>query len=295
MRTGIAFPGRLLSLGLGMALLCLLSACSFLGLGGAQQGVTQSQTPAQVLQNAATAMQHLKSAHITMNVGTTANGGNTAGQQQNNTLTVRADGDQVFPGQSSLRMSIGPMTGGTPTIFTEVVTGNQLYVQNSQGQWHVISEQNLAGSPFSAIQVSNYNNLLMLAQKATLTDHGEEMLNGQTTRHITMTFNSDALKSLLSATGQLGSLSTQQQQDLNQELSQIKLNASTLDVWIDTTNSYVSRMELRFSISSAANSNGSTNETSSVDATIDYSKYNESVTISAPAGAIPVNNAGDLL
>lgn len=291
MRTRIALPGRLLSLGLGMALLCLLSACSFLGLGATQQGNNQSQTPAQVLQNAATAMQHLKSAHITMNVGTTANGGSTANQQPN-TLTVRADGDQKFPGQSSLHMSIGPMMGGTPTNFVEVVTGDQLYVQNTQGQWHVISQQNLTGSPFSAIQVSNYNSLLTLSQQASITDHGQEMLNGQMTRHITMTFNSNALKSLLSATGQLGSLSMQQQQNLNQELSQIKLNSSTFDVWISPTNSYVSRMELKFSIS---DNNGATNETSSVDATVDYSKYNESITITAPTGATPVNNAGDLL
>ena len=288
MRTRIILPGRLLSLGLGMALLCLLSACSFLGLGATQPGNVQSQTPAQVLQNAATAMQHLKSAHITMNVGTTANGGSAANQQPN-TLTVRADGDQVFPGQSSLHMSIGQMMGGNATKFTEVVTGDQLYVQNAQGQWHVINQKDLTGSPFSAIQVSNYNSLLMLSQQATITDHGQEMLNGQTTRHITMTFNSSALKSLLSATGQLGSLSAQQQQDLNQQLSQIKLNSSTFDVWVDTTNAYVSRMELKFSISS------NDNETSSVDATVDYSKYNEQVTITAPAGATPVNNAGDLL
>ena len=286
MRTRITLPGRLLSLGLGMALLSLLSACSFLGLGATQQGNIQSQTPAQALQSAATAMQHLKSAHITMNVGTTANGGNAANQQ--GTLTVRADGDQMFPGQSSLHMSIGPMMGGTPTNFVEVVTGDQLYVQNAQGQWHVISQKDLTGSPFSAIQVSNYNSLLMLSQQATVTDHGQETLNGQMTRHITMTFNSNALKSLLSATGQLGSLSAQQQQDLNQELSQIKLTSSTFDVWISPTNSYVSRMELKFSISS-------NNDSSSVDATIDYSKYDEQVTIAAPAGAIPVNTAGDLL
>lgn len=291
MKIRIAFPGRLLSLGLGMALLCLLSACGFPNLGTMMQG-NGSQTPTQVLQSTVTAMQHLKSAHISMNVGTTTNGGTTA-DQQNNTLSVKADGDQLFPNESSLHLSIGPMMGGTPTNFSEIVTGNKLYVQNDQGQWHVIDEGKLTGANFSTIQVANYNNLLMLAQNANVTDHGTEALNGQTTRHLTVTFNGDALKTLLSATGQLGSLSMQQQQNLNQELSQLKLNSSALDLWIDTANSYVSRLELKFSISPT--NNGTANQSSSVDATIDYSKYNEQLTITAPDGATPVDTAADLL
>ncbi|HEY7416699.1 MAG TPA: DUF6612 family protein, partial [Ktedonobacteraceae bacterium] len=270
MKTRITFPGRLLSLSLGMAMLCLLSACSVFGLGATPQG-NASQTPTQVLQSAATAMQQLKSAHIAMNVGTTTNGGTTA-DQQNGTLSVQANGDQLFPNESSLHLSVGAMMGNNPTTFSEIVTGNKLYVQNNQGQWHVIDEGKLTGATFSTIQVSNYNNLLMLAQNANVTDHGQEALNGQTTRHLTVTFNGDALKTLLSATGQLGSLSMQQQQNLNQALSQIKLNSSALDLWIDTTSSYVSRLELKFSISST--NAGATNENASVDATIDYSKYN---------------------
>lgn len=302
MKTRITFFGHVLSLVFGVVLVCLLSACNWFGLGATTQksspqgpANTQAQTPVQVLQSAADAMQHLKSVHIVMNVGTTS--GTTATNQQQNMLSVKANGDQVFPDQASLHLSLGQMIGGNQRTLSEIVTNKKLYVQNPQGQWHVIDIGKLTGAPFVAPQVSNYNNLLVLAQKANVTDHGEEMLNGQMTRHITVTFGNDALKDLLNATGQLGSLSSQQQQDLNQALSQIKLNSSMLELWIDKANSYVSRLELKCSISTnaAASTNAASNANSSVDAIIDYSNFNEQVTITAPAQAIPVDSAENLL
>ena len=154
------------------------------------------------------------------------------------------------------------------------------------------------------MNAANYNNLLNVAQKATLTDHGEQTLNGQSLRHITVAFGKDALKDLLNATGETSKLSAAQQQHLDTLLNNIKLVNPTLDVWIDEATHYVHRMELKFSLNidtstlkvpTASTASMPGNISTSVDAIIDYSKFNESITISAPTNAIPTSNLSPIL
>jgi hypothetical protein len=131
--------------------------------------------------------------------------------------------------------------------------------------------------------------LLVIAQKATYTDHGVQTLNGESLRHITVNFSNDVLKDLLNTTNVSGS----QQQQANTMLNNVKLVHPTLDVWIDEATSYVHHMELTFGMNintSTATNSASSSPMMNVDMGIDYSKFNVPATITAPGHAIPTND-----
>jgi len=273
-----------------MAITLLLSAC---GTNGS------ASTPAgQVLQDSFNAMKQLKAVHVDMkfsgglNFGTT---GTTTAQPI--TINVAGNGDVVMPDKDIVHLDLGQGNS-----LSEITLGKQVYIQNAKRQWYVLDASTFKGSaknPFASMNAANYNNLLNVAQKATLTDHGTQTLNGQSLRHITVAFGKDALKELLNATGETSKLNAAQQQHLDTLLNNIKLVNPTLDVWIDDATHYVHRIELKFSMSIDTSSlkmpttstfSLPSNISTSVNATIDYSKFNESITISAPANAIPTSN-----
>ncbi|MDQ6659835.1 MAG: LppX_LprAFG lipoprotein, partial [Chloroflexota bacterium] len=281
-------------------LLLLMSACGSTattpgtGSGGSNNG-SSSQTPSQVLQKSFTAMQQLKSAHFDMNlsdttsvtgVGATPTSGSGSTPRQI-AITATGSGDEALPGKSSLKLmlNLGAAANGKNYNFNEIVIDKQLYVQNSKGQWYVIDESKMTGAnPAAGTNASAYNKLLQIAQKAKLTDHGMENVNGQNLRHITATFGNDALQQLLSATGQGNS----------QAASAINLQQATFDVWVDEATSYTHKIELKLALgvnSPTPTASGSKSGAStSLDITLNYSKFNDPVTISAPANAIPTTN-----
>jgi hypothetical protein len=135
---------------------------------------------------------------------------------------------------------------------------------------------------------------------ATITDHGDVNLGGQNLRHFTIAFGKDSLQDFLNATGALNASSLQQQQ-LDLLLKGITLQRASLDAWIDESTSYVHRIDLKFVISVDLNAIGGTATpgssssgipptTTSVETTIDYSKFNVPVTIQAPANATPTSD-----
>ena len=267
---------------LALALVLLVSAC------GSPASSTGSQTPSQVLQKSLTAMQQLKAVHISMNLTSNGDWGRSAISSTAHTFSVNAtaNGDEVMPDKSMLHLSVGQGYN-----VAEITLGKQLYLQNSKGQWYVLDTSKYKGSannPFASMNSSTYNKLLAIAQKATYTDHGVQTLNGESLRHITVTFGKDVLKDLLSATN----LSTLQQQGANNLLNNAKLVNPTLDVWVDQSTSYVHHMELIFdmNIKTSSSGTGASSSTINVDMTVDYSKFNVPVTISAPGKAIPTNN-----
>ena len=281
-----------------VAIVLLMSACSSTG------GSSNSQTALQVLQKSVTAMKQLKSAHIDMKLAgtvniTSATPTTTSANAHQLTINLTGNGDEVLPDKFALHISLDQNnSGASHTNLAEVILGRQLFIQNTKGQWYVLSGgrmQGAAGNPFAGANISNYNGLLGLAQKAQITDHGDQTLNGQSLHHISVTFGEGALKELLNATGQ-----TSTQQDTSKLLNEITLQQSTLDVWIDEATSYVHRLELKLNLTvkgdSAHNSGTPTTSSTSspvttdIDTIIDYSKFNESITITAPANAIPTSN-----
>lgn len=243
-------------------------------------------------------MKQLKSAHIAMKITDTVNADlkmptpipSNVGQFSTN---LTGNGDEVLPDKFALHFTFG-MSNNAALNFniSEIILGRQIFMQESKGQWYVLSGgiQGASGNPFAGANISNYNSLLGLAQKAQITDHGDQTLNGQNLRHITITFGQDALKELLNATGQSSP----------RLLNRTTLKQSTLDAWIDEATSYVHRLELKLNLAvkgSPADGSGTPaispippSMTTGLDAIIDYSKFNEPITITAPAHAIPTSS-----
>lgn len=294
---------RYLLLSLGIVLLFASACGSITGAPGS------SQTAIQILQKSATAMKGLKTVHFGMNLGETLNLGTSTSSSSSPTtpghytINVKANGDEVLPNQVSLQLTTATNAGSSSNIkFAETITGGKVYIQNSKGQWFVLSESQFKSggtNPFAGTDISGYNNLLTLAQKATFVDHGDQMLNGVSLRHITVTLGKNTLSDLLNATGALNKLSTQQQQAMHKMLNSIQLQNASLELWIDESTYYVHQMELKFNMNintaalvtpTTSSSSTPSNISTAIDITIDYSNFNVPITIKAPANATPTNS-----
>lgn len=298
---------------LAMALVLLLAcACSpSVGInapGGNSGGGSSSLTPLQVLQNSANTMKQLKSSHIVVQStdtvaatgsaqtppGPAATPGATATPASSNvTVNISGSGDEALPGQEQFHLTVNTLNQSTS--LAEIVQGNQVYVQNPQGQWYVMNTsdfQGWTGNPFSGVNLDQ-NSLLGLVEHTKITDHGDENLNGQSLRHITAVLDKDALRQLLTSNPQLqGALGTKNIDDL---LANTKTFLASIDVWIDETHFYVHQTQLKLNLVANTSSIGGEaprTVATNLNTIIDLSKFNAPVTITPPTNATPTNNPG---
>jgi hypothetical protein len=302
------YKGRYLFLSLALATaLFVVSACSA-PVGTGNTNGTSSLTVLQVLQNSAKAMQKLKSVHF----DTTTNGSlqgsnngtatNATPATRNASLNLKGSGDVVPPDQESSQLTLNQNVH-----LAEIVTADKVYIQNTRGQWYVLDKsslQGLTGNPFNGSNVNDVDTWLGLIQHVQLSDNGTETIDNVNLRHITATLDKEALKQLLSSNGQLNSVLGQQ--NIEKILDATKSLKSTLDVWIDESTFYVHRTELKFNLNAdlnalvtpgAAETPTATgtgiipaNLTTTFDSVVNLSKFNEPVTITPPANAIPTDN-----
>jgi len=280
------------------AVLLIVSACS--APGGTGSNGNSSLTVMQVLQNSANTMQKLKSVHFDTTTNGSFQGTSSSSTSSPGAVTVnlKGSGDELLPDQQQGHITLNNMIN-----LAEVVTTDKVYVQNSQGKWYVLDKslfKGQAGNLFNGSNVFNMNDLLPMLQHVQLTDHGDQSLNGQNLRHITATLDKNALQQILTSNSQLNS--TLGQQNISKILSSTKSFKSTLDVWIDETNFYLHRTELKVNadadLSSLAtpNANGKntlpSSATVALDSIFDLSKFNQPVTITPPANATPTDNPG---
>ena len=296
-----ALPGLLLM----MVMLLVLSAC-----GGS------SVTAGQLLTNSANAMKQIKSLHLnmtaTVNVGVSGLPSSSSSAIPANTnITVNANGDEIMPDQSSLKLSASGVGNGK-FAFAEIVKGNQLYIQNAQGQWYVMDKSKLGGTSnslnnlLSNASAPDFSKLLNMLQKdVTVVDHGDETLNGASLRHITVTLDKNGLAKLIESSSQLKGVTGITQQNINDLLNSVNNFTASLDFWFDEATSYIHRFEIKlnFAVDASKLSTPTTGTTSSTpsgfslkaDITVDLSKFNDpSIKITAPANAIPTDNPGVL-
>lgn len=287
-----------------LAVALLGSACSQsinIGSGNA----VSSYTPLQVLQKSADAMKQLKSSHVnlqsTNNVQTIGGSATPTSNAQSPTsynITIKGDGDQALPDEEQLNLNINE---GTKIV--QILKGNQVYIQNPQGKWYVISKSQIrdtVGNPFSGVNLDQ-NSLLGLIQHTKITDHGYDSPSGVTVpanehwRHITAALDKEALRQLLTDNPQLKS--SLGQQNIDTLLNNTKSFTSTVDVWIDETQFYVHRTQfvLNMDATTSGLANGAPNEVSTkINSIVDLSKFNETVNITAPTNATPASDAGTI-
>ena len=280
----------------------LLSACTTTTTPGA---IKSSQTPAQVLQKSQNAMKRLTSVHLGLTSSSTVQLPTTPSSSAPSsgiTTMTTGNGDEKLPGQVALHLTTHVGTTGQSITLAEIVLNNKLYIQNTKGQWYVIDASKLSGNtgiPTSDNDASTVTNILALAQKATLTDHGLVTLNGQKLRHLTVTFGKDALPQLLNAGSQTQNAQTQQ--STAQLLKSVQAFQAQVDFWIDESTYYVHQMDEKITLklnrsplgTTATTTSAGTTATSSAtttDTLIDLSKFNQPVTITVPTNAIPTTN-----
>ena len=305
----------LLLIALAIVLL-LISACS--PTGGGSSG--SKLTVLQLLQNSSKAMSQLKSAHVdlkangsgqaittnaTPTTGTTTTITPTATVNQV-TFNLIGSGDEALPNQEVMQFDVsqnGATTTPTTSHLEQIVQGDKVYIKNTKGQWYVLDKSVLKGyvdNPFSGIKSPDLTELIGLLEHTRITDNGVQSLNGQDLRHITIAMDKVALKQFLSNNQQL--IDILGQQNLNAVIDNTKTFSSTVDLWIDEATAYVHRTELKFNlgVDTGTLSRSITptvttvivpsNVTTKFDSIVDLSKFNESVTVTTPTGAIPTTD-----
>jgi hypothetical protein len=288
-----------------LGVVLLISACSSTVTGPT---ATSSLTPLQVIQKSADAMNQLKSSHIELQSSNSIQVTNAAsttpaasgtpqanatavtntGTPTNASFTIKGSGDEALPDQEQLKLTINPGIS-----LAQIVQGNKIYVQNQQGQWFVLDKSQftgMVGNPFASVNIDQ-NSLLGLVQHSNITDHGSDTLNGQKLRHISASLDKTALRQLLSDNPQLkGALG---QQNIDTVLNNTKSFTSSIDVWIDETQFYLHRTELKLNLAvdtTGAEGTAPSSVTTNLDSIVDLSKFNDPVTITPPANATPTDN-----
>ena len=218
-------------------------------------------------------------------------------------FSLSGSGDEALPNQEKMQLTTTQSVTNTTSNVTEILVGNKLYTQTNGGPWYVLSNSALGnvGNPFSGLGSPDLTELLGLLVHTQITDHGDQSLNGVTLRHITLQLDKYALEQLLDGNQQLVKLLGKQ--NINAAINNAQSFNATLDLWIDETQFYVHRTELKLnlkantaalkkSITPTASPVNKGNFPASVitnaDAIVDLSKFNEPVSITQPASATPI-------
>jgi len=277
------YRGHILVTGL-VALLFLLSGCGTLGLANG------STTPTQTLQNSAKAMSELKSVHFDLQALLDLQSASSSNGAANGlSFNVTGHGDAAMPDQVSATFSLGQNP-----VLNVITTGGKIYVQGQNGKWFVMDQSQVtdgAQKIFSQDLSKQLAVIMAQLQNAKLTDHGQEVVKGESLDHITATLDATTLQSL---TVQFNGLLPAAQQSTQNQISQ-----ATLDLWIDQSTWYVHQAALnvgvRVDLSKVPNLNFNGQKVDmpsgvvpiTLKGQLNFSKFNQPMNIQAPAQAEP--------
>ncbi|GHO74987.1 hypothetical protein KSD_27580 [Ktedonobacter sp. SOSP1-85] len=289
-----------MALALVSMLMLLLSACSQSSTGTG----TTSTTPLEVVQKSSTAMQQLKSSHFKLQLTDDVkvpqvSTGNGTTQPQNVSTNVNGEGDQA--GTDNAKVQYTASAQGQSFPEQQVVKGNDVYFQVN-GKWYVISKSDLqaeAGKlPLPSTVSLDQNSLLGLIQNSKITDYHTENVNGQQLRHLGAELDKEALRQLLKQNPQVASYFGVSQQNVDKVINGTKSVKTNLDVWIDESQYYVHRTQLKINLVADGKlfSDSATQDfTVNMNSILDLSKFNDPVTINAPANATRVTSLEQVL
>lgn len=271
-----------------VALLFILVGCGSFG----QATGSTTPTPTQTLQNSASAMSKLKSVHFDLQavLDLQSTSASSNGAANGLTFNITGHGDTATPDQVSTNLFLGQQA-----LLNVISVGGKVYFQGQNGKWYAVDQSKVSDGVqkiFSQDLSQQLGVIMAQLQNAKLTDHGPEVLNGQTLDHITATLDAATLQSL---TTQINGLLPADQQSAQNELSQ-----ATLDLWIDQSTWYVHQAALNITARAdlskvpTLNYNGqkidlpSTIVPINVKAQLNFSKFGEPVNIQAPPQAEPL-------
>lgn len=262
-----------------VALLFLLTACSVPGLP-----TGSSPTPAQTLQNSSVAMSKLNSVHFDLRQASLKIQSSDA--QGGMTFNVTGHGDAAAPDQVSVKF-----VSEQKPLFALVSKGPKVYVQVTGGTWYSLDKAKITDSAqnfFSQSLATRLAQIMVVLQNAKLTDHGQETVDGASLDHITATLDAQTLQAVSSQLN--GMLPANIQSGQNQ------VQQATLDLWVDQSTWYVHQAKLDLVVQVDANklsaltgqqaSSSSSTLPVELKAQVNFSKFNQPVTIQAPSNAV---------
>lgn len=262
-----------------VTLLFLLTACSVPGLT-----TGNSPTPAQTLQNSSVAMSKLNSVHFDLQQASLNVQSSDA--KSGMTFSVTGHGDASTPDLVSVKF-----TSEQRSLLALISKGPKVYVQVTGGTWYSLDKDKLKDSTqnfFSQSLATRLAQIMVVLQNAKLTDHGQESVNGASLDHITATLDAQTLQALSSQLN--GMLPANIQSGQNQ------VQQATLDLWVDQSTWYVHQAKLdlvvqvdasKLSVFTGQQSSSSSTLPVELKAQVNFSKFNQPVTIQAPSGAVP--------
>lgn len=277
------------------------------------------------LRKSALATQQLKALHVTVvhtkELSFQASSVKTSSLPlpDNLTLTTNYDGDVQLPDQASFKITIDSKSSSSPSQtvakVAQIILGMQIYIQDLQDQnqeWVQIgppysvtpdTRNNFVFLPVNNDYINMVAILLPFAQDSDITDHGTENAQGTSLHHFTMKLGANALEDFVR-------LHTA---DANYSPEAQVLDSAIFDVWTDDSTHYIPKMVLKVNTTedySKIKANGDTSDgstatprpsasptpppftgivKSAVTLTVTLSKFNQAVSISAPANATSDN------
>lgn len=297
-------PKRYLTLLIGVFLLFLVSACgpsnNTTGTGGTGGGSTATAAPQkltvpQLLQKSSDAMKKVTSMHFNMGMSADVSYTTTSASAQQTAITLQGSGDEA--GQNKVAMDMNVGISSMQIKLSEILLDSKVYFKNTKGQWYVLDKSTAGVSSLTGTQ--DYSKFLDVAKKGQYTDHGVETYNGEQLHHVTYTFGKDLIQDIFDAMGQSSSVTPA----IKQELNAFNISQLTLDTYTDDATSYVHHIQMKMSMSLNTDAKKTPVATpvaggNSMDMrytiSMDFSKFNVPVNISAPANAIPATNMNEI-
>ncbi|HLI71457.1 MAG TPA: LppX_LprAFG lipoprotein [Ktedonobacteraceae bacterium] len=256
-----------------MATLCVFS------LGGAT--VSAANSPSQTIKKSADAMIKLNSLHADLTSSEVVHAGSSS-----LTYSVNGTADAARSNETKIDLSSSPNYHATI-----VSTGQTVYAQRGTGPWYQTSVSNLPGNTQQYLSQGlpkSMGQLLSAMQDARLQDKGLETVNSKKLDHITATLTPQEMSTLSSQLN--GMLPSQWQSNQN------RITNGTVDLWIDPATSYLYRMSVDASTQidkealaqgAGLQTSGSSSVPVDVKGQLNFSKFDQPVSISVPSSATP--------
>lgn len=204
-------------------------------------------------------------------------------------ITLQGGGDEIVPGQQQIHFA--RMNPGSPGFHaSEIMQKAQVYFQALTGKWYVISKPTLQAQSypmFTDTGLVQANRLLDVAlAHGQLIDDGYDTVANQKLHHIAVTIDKSAWQSLFAADAQNMSA----YQSMKNKVSQLSGN---IEFWIDESTFYIHSFLLTFGYDATCyNNDGTLLGTYHLDQrlTMDFSKFNQPITITPPTQATPIDS-----
>lgn len=244
----------------------VIALCTIVIIVSTYFSVATDQTIEHIMGKCADIMQQVKSLHMTMNSALATSDSSTSHRPDIPIATYEID--SLPPDQVEMHITLHSNPPKTSTVIQQ---NGKNYTQDENGKWSVSRKDN----SLTDTQAMAYLNLSSAIDAGSFLDHGDEISGNHKLRHVTVILANDTVPNFLA--------------DAYQEKipKNLTIQSTTLDFWIDESTYYLNRIKyIIIGNASVAGNNANSSQVSKlsvqITTVIDYSKFNEPITITVP-------------